>query len=141
MQLKKPIAMNVYDAAKERIAYTFDHFEKIFVSFSGGKDSTAMLHLVMEEAQKRNRKVGCMLIDFEAQYKHTADHAREMFDRCAEWLDVHWICLPIKLRNAVSNFEPSWCEWDPERRADWVREMPEGVISDTGFFPFFESRM
>jgi predicted phosphoadenosine phosphosulfate sulfurtransferase len=143
MQLKKPRNQNVYEAAKERIAYTFDHFEKIFVSFSGGKDSTAMLHLVMEEAQKRNRKVGCMLIDFEAQYKHTADHAREMFERYAQWLDIHWICLPIKLRNAVSNYQPSWTCWDPERKADWVRELPDhpNVVSDPAFYPFFVHRL
>jgi len=143
MQLKRPIDKTVYAAAKERIAYTFDNFERIFVSFSGGKDSTAMLHLVMEEAQARGRKVGCMLIDFEAQYKHTSDHAKELFERYAEWLEVYWICLPIKLRNAVSTYSPTWTCWDPERKADWVRELPDHpcVISDVGFFPFFVPRL
>lgn len=38
--------LNVLDAARKRIAYIFDHVEKLYVSFSGGKDSTVMLHLV-----------------------------------------------------------------------------------------------
>jgi len=66
-----------------------------------------------------------------------------MFERYAQWLDVHWICLPIKLRNAVSNYQPSWTCWDPERRQDWVRELPDhpGVISDTTHYPFFVPRL
>ena len=63
--MKKIINMNVYEASKERIAYTFDNFEKIIVSFSAGKDSTCMLHMVCDEARRRNRKVAVMLIDLE----------------------------------------------------------------------------
>ena len=50
------IDKTVLEAAKDRIKYTFDNFKKIYVSFSAGKDSTVMLHLVMDEAKKRNRK-------------------------------------------------------------------------------------
>lgn len=143
MELKRPIGKSVLTAAKERISYTFDHFEKIMVSFSGGKDSSVMFHLVMEEALLRNRKVGVMLIDFEAQYEATAAHAKEMFEMYANHIDLHWICLPIKLRNAVSTYQPSWTCWDPEKKDDWVRDMPkhEGVVSDPDFYPFFVPRL
>lgn len=139
MELKRPLAKNVLTAAKERISYAFDHFEKLMVSFSGGKDSTVMFHLVMDEAIARNRKVGVMLIDFEAQYQHTSDHAMEMFDKYKDYIDLHWICLPIKLRNAVSNYQPTWMTWDQDRKEDWVREMPKhpGVVSDINRYPFF----
>lgn len=139
MQLKKPSQKNVLTAAKERIAYTFDNFEKIMVSFSGGKDSSVMFHLVMEEAVQRNRKVCVMLIDFEAQYKATADHAKEIFERYKDNIELHWICLPIKLRNAVSTYQPSWTCWDKSAKDGWVREMPDypGVVSDENFYPFF----
>lgn len=143
MELKRYLDIDVLTATRQRIAYTFDHFENIFISFSGGKDSSVMFHLVMDEAIKRGRRVGVMLIDFEAQYTRTSDHAEEMFARYADNIDVHWICLPIKLRNASSNFEPVWTCWDPERKADWVRPMPkrDGVISDPEFFPWFQPRM
>lgn len=141
--IKKPIGVDVLTAARDRIRYTFDHFEAVYVSFSAGKDSSVMLHLVMEEAIKRRRTVGVLLIDLEAQYQLTIKHAEEMFRLYADHIDPYWVCLPIKLRNAVSNYEPVWCAWDPERKQDWVRPMPEGlgVISDPSFFDFFEPRM
>lgn len=141
--IKKRIGISVLEAARDRVRYTFDHFEAIYVSFSAGKDSSVMMHLVMDEAIKRKRKVGILLIDLEAQYSLTIKHAEEMFKMYADHIDLYWVCLPIKLRNAVSNYEPVWCAWDPDRREDWVRPMPKGlgVISDPAFFDFFEPRM
>lgn len=139
MELKRYTNKNVLTAAKERISYTFDNFEKIMVSFSGGKDSSVMLHLVMEEAILRNRKVGVMLIDFEAQYQNTMQHAEEMFDQYADYIDLHWVCLPIKLRNAVSNYQPVWTCWDKDKEQDWVRPMPKhkGVVNMSNPYPWF----
>lgn len=140
---KVPLGIDVLTAARDRISYVFDHFERIYVSFSAGKDSSVMFHLVMDEAIKRARKVGVLFIDLEAQYDLTIKHAEQMFDMYAQHIELHWVCLPIKLRNSVSNYEPVWCAWDPERREDWVRPMPKrlGVISDPAHFDFFEPRM
>ncbi len=115
------LGLNVYEAAKERIKYTFDKFKKISVSFSAGKDSTVMLHMVMDEAIERNQKVGVLLIDLEGQYKLTIDHAKECFKMYEDYIDLYWVCLPIHLRNAVSNFEPFWKCWDSEVKKDWIR--------------------
>jgi predicted phosphoadenosine phosphosulfate sulfurtransferase len=141
--LKKYKEQNVFDAAIERIAYTFDNFEKVYVSFSGGKDSTVMLHMVMREAIRRKRKVGVLIIDLEAQYKVTMEHVAMMLDVYAQHIEPYWVCLPMLLRNAVTQFEPRWCCWDPEAKDYWVREFPQepGVISDPAFFPFFRSHM
>lgn len=141
--LKRYLEMDVLEAARQRVRYTFDHFEKIYVSFSAGKDSSVMLHLVMEEAIKRGRKVGVLLIDLEAQYKLTIRHAEAMFALYEKHIEVYWVCLPIKLRNSVSNYEPVWCAWQPEKRAEWVREMPghPNVISDPAYFDFFQPWM
>jgi predicted phosphoadenosine phosphosulfate sulfurtransferase len=135
--------LNVLKAARERISFTFDNFERIYVSFSAGKDSTVMLHLVMEEARKRQRKVGVMLVDLEAQYKMTMDHASRCFEAYADVAESYWVCLPLSLRNAVSNYEPRWLAWDPTVRTNWVREFPEtpGLVRDPEFFPFFQSGM
>lgn len=143
MSTKKPIGVNVLDAARARIRYAFDHFEALYVSFSAGKDSSVMLHLVMEEAKRRNRKVGVLLIDLEAQYSLTIKHAEDMFRMYEDHMDLYWVCLPLKLRNAVSNYQPVWCAWDADRKDDWVRPMPKGkgVISDCSYFDFFEPKM
>lgn len=132
---------NVLDAARDRISYVFDEFERVYVSFSGGKDSTAMLHLVMEEAKKRKRTVGVLLIDLEAQYTATMRHVEDMLALYREHSEVFWVCLPMLLRNAVTQFEPRWCCWEPEAKELWVREIPEGAISDPAHFPFFSPRM
>ena len=49
---------NVYDAALDRINYLYDRFDNIIVSFSGGKDSTALLNITLEVARKRNSAAG-----------------------------------------------------------------------------------
>ena len=50
---KRPLDMDVLTAARQRISWTFDHFPRVYVSFSAGKDSTVMLHLVADEARAR----------------------------------------------------------------------------------------
>ena len=134
---------NVLDAAKERINYVFDNFKKITISFSGGKDSTVMLHLVMDEAIKRNKKVGLLFIDLEGQYRLTIDHIIECYKLYADYIEPYWVCLPIHLRNAVSVYETFWMCWDADKKDSWVREMPKeiNVIKDYEYFDFFHAGM
>lgn len=132
---------NVLEASQERIQLIFDNFEKIVLSFSGGKDSSTMFHLVAEESRKRGRKIGVMLVDLEAQYKLTIEHVAEMFERYSDCIEPYWVCLPMSLRNSSSNFEPRWICWDPDKKQAWVREMPENCISDENYFPFFQRGM
>ncbi len=141
--LKKYLSKNVYDSACERVAYAFDNFKKVYVSFSGGKDSTVMFHLAAREARRRNRKLGVLVIDLEAQYSATIEHIEEMVETYKDCVELHWVCLPLLLRNAVSNFEPRWCCWDPEAKEIWVRDFPKnkGVIKDVNYFPFFQPKM
>lgn len=138
---KKYLGINVLEAAKKRVELVFDNFPKIYVSFSGGKDSTAMLHLVMDEAIRRRRKVGLLFVDFEAQYKLTIDHIAECFELYLDHIEPFWVSLPIHLRNAVSQFETHWICWEPGRESDWVRNPPNVAISDDGFFPFYRHAM
>lgn len=139
--IKKKIGINVLEAAQNRINYSFIHFEKIYISFSGGKDSSVLFHLVMQEAIKRNKRVGVLFIDLEAQYKLTIKHVKDMIEMYKDYIDLYWVCLPIKLRNAVSNYDPVWCAWDPKCKESWVREMPQNAISDIKYFDFFEPNM
>lgn len=134
---KTPLGMDVLTAARERISWTFDNFERVYVSFSAGKDSTAMLHLVEEEARSRGRRFGLLLVDLEGQYRATIDHAEEMFARLEDISDQFWVCLPIALRNAVSVYQPKWQCWDPDRKDAWIRPLPARAVADPAAFPFF----
>lgn len=134
---KRGLGKDVLTAARERIAWTFDSFPKVCVSFSGGKDSTAMTHLVLEEAQRRGRKVGLLFIDWEAQYRLTIDHVAEVFELYRESIDPYWISVPLVTTNAVSMVEPEWKCWDPKKRELWVRQPPDIAITDGTIFPFW----
>lgn len=121
---KRYIGVDVLTAARERIRKTFDQTERAYIAFSGGKDSSVLFHLVMNEAIRRNRRVAVMYIDMEAQYADTIKHVREMFDMYADHIEPHWICVPMRLRNALTNYEPQWLAWDPSRERDWIRTKP-----------------
>ena len=141
MGIKNYSDKNVFDATKERISLIFDSFEKIYVSFSAGKDSTVMLHMVADEAIKRNRRFAILLIDMEAQYKHTIQHGLNCVEAYKSIADIFWVSLPLSLRNAVSNYEPKWLCWEDNARDLWVREKPDIAIKDTSYFDFFVSGM
>lgn len=140
MHIKKYQEQNVLNATRERIEIIFDSFKKICISFSGGKDSTVMMHLMMEEAIKRDRVVAILIIDLEAQYKDTINHLLNMVNLYKDYIDLHWACLPMALRNAVSNYEPQWCCWDENRKNDWVRQKPE-FAKGVNDYPFYIPKM
>lgn len=132
---------NVLSEAKDRIAKTFESFERVYVSFSAGKDSTVMLGLVAEHARSIGRRFGLLLVDLEGQYKMTIDHALRTFESLKDCTDQYWVCLPIHLRNAVSVYEPFWVCWEKDKKDIWVRDIPSIAISDEAFFPFFRHGM
>lgn len=134
MQTKHYLPANVLEAAKQRVSWTFDNFEHIALSFSGGKDSTVMFHLTANEARVRNRKFAVMIVDLEAQYNATIEHIEAMVSEYADCIELHWCCLPISLSNAVSNFEPRWKAWDEDKKELWVRDKPKQAVTN---YPFF----
>lgn len=134
---KKQQHITVLDAAIDRISWTFDNFQAVYLSFSGGKDSTVMLHLAADEARKRGRRFGLLFVDLEGQYRLTIEHIRLCVEMYRDVCDVYWVCLPIHLRNAVSVFETHWVCWDEAKREAWIRNPPDDAVTDEEFFPFF----
>lgn len=140
---KKGLGIDVRTAAQRRIRRVFDDFPNVYVSFSGGKDSGVLLDLASQEARRRGRSLGVLIVDLEAQYAHTIDYLRTMLDRHADVLEPYWVALPLSLRNAVSHLQPTWTCWGPDQAPWWVRDLPDhpSVIADEDFFDFFEPGM
>lgn len=138
---KRKLGIDVLSAAQERISWAFDRCERVYLSFSGGKDSAVMLHLVMAEAKKRNRKVGLFFIDWECQITLTVDFVRQMYLDYAEWIEPYWVALPVKTWNACSQIEPEWTAWDNAKKDLWARQPDPMSITDPSVFPFYYEGM
>lgn len=142
MSTKRYKDINVYDAARERFRMVFREFDRVCVSFSNGKDSGVMLNMAIDAAREAGKlPVHAMYIDMEAQYRHAIEFTHRMFSR--EEVVGYWVCLPIHLRNAVSQFKPYWLCWDKDKQDAWVRDYPDSeyVVKDEDFFPFFRHGM
>lgn len=132
--------VNVLEAAQSRINWIFDTFSKVCLSFSGGKDSTVLFHLLADEARRRRRKFGVLFIDWEVQFQATIQHVsnmKETYRDCVE--QFYWIAVPLTTESGVSQLQPTWTAWEPGKT--WVRQPPETAITDTSRFPFYKAGM
>jgi len=132
---KAEIATDVYTAALERIERAYDLFDNIAVAFSGGKDSTAVLNIVLEIARRRGRlPVDTVFYDEECCSPETIDYVRRV--AASPEVKLEWLCLPVMHRNACSTKSPYWYPWDSTCPELWVRELPpEGITQYPGFTP------
>lgn len=139
--VKRGLGINVLEAAEARLRRVFDDFPRVYLSFSGGKDSAVMMHLACQEARRRGRRIGVLFVDLEAQYKMTIDHVEEMFALYSDVVVPYWLALPLNLRNAVSQYEPQWRCWDAAKKGAWVREPHYSSITDGDRYPWFFAGM
>ena len=142
MSTKQYLDVDVYEAARERYRMIYREFDRVCVSFSNGKDSGILLNMAIDAAREAGKlPVHVLYIDMEAQYRQAIEFTHRMFSRpeVVGW----WVCLPIHLRNAVSQFMPYWVCWDRDKQDAWVREYPINphVITDEKYFPFFYKGM
>jgi predicted phosphoadenosine phosphosulfate sulfurtransferase len=139
-------SMNVYDAANERIKFIFDNFPKIYVSFSGGKDSGCMVNLMVDYMRKNGitKKIGLMIMDNEANYEDSLKFMHEIIQANLDLLDVYWCCMPISLPCSVSQYAVDWQCWGEGDKDRWIRPMPENdyiVNINNHEFDFFWENM
>lgn len=138
--------INVYDASMNRIEFIFNHFEKIYVSFSGGKDSGVLLNLCIDYMRANNirKKIGVMILDNEANYEYSLDFMHRIIRANLDLLDVYWCCLPITLPCTVSSYATEWQCWGRRDEKRWIRPMPKDdyiVNYDNHKFDFFKEDM
>lgn len=135
---KRYTDQSVYDAALDRIRYCYKRFDHVVVSFSAGKDSTAVLNLAIEVAREIGRlPVHAIFVDEEAIHPPTIEYAERVRNNPDVRLD--WYCLPVKHRNACSNEQPFWYCWHPDEQHLWVRQLPVCGITHHPEFRFGDS--
>lgn len=124
--LKKYQDKTVLEAARDRLRCVFEEFDQIYLSVSAGKDSSVMMQLAAEIARETNSEFDVLFVDLEAQYKATIEHFEELLELCDDVIGTtYWVCLPLSLRNAVSQIQPKWTCWGKEAKDKWVRDTPD----------------
>lgn len=112
---------NVKDVAEKRISYIFDEFENIVVSISGGKDSTVLCWMALQEAKRRNRKIGIFFLDEEVVYQSTIEQVTWLMNLYPENTVRIWFQFPFKLTNATSLIDSQLICWEPGKHEIWMR--------------------
>ncbi len=110
--------LSVLEAARKRISFLFDEYDNIQLSFSGGKDSTVLFHLLRHEAQKRNRKFILYFQDQEAEYQATVDFVEWCMNQ-KEIIPL-WYQVPIFMTNAASHEQLFLWAWGENE--EWIRK-------------------
>lgn len=118
--------VDVYDAAYDRIDFIFKNFERVYLSFSGGKDSGVMLNMCIDYMREHGikEKLGVQIMDNEANYSYSLEFMHRIIRENLDILDVYWCCLPITLPCTVSSYELDWQCWGVEDEDRWVRPRP-----------------
>lgn len=127
----------VLDKARERLDTIWDEYNQQWVSFSGGKDSGAVLQISFD-AWRRNgpftdengeqRPINIIHFDDEFCYPETAEYIRRVIEQNPERVHFWWFALPIKYSLGVASHEDYdkeyWQPWNPDREGEWIREHP-----------------
>lgn len=122
------INKDVLTAARERMSYIFNEFENIIVSGSGGKDSTALAHLALQEANRRGRKVGVFFLDEEVVYDSTIKQVDYLMSMHPENTTRLWLQVEFNLTNATSYQDAYLRCWEAGKHKIWMRsKRPDGI--------------
>lgn len=127
--------MNVYEAAQRRLKIIFEEFDNICVSFSGGKDSGALLNLCIDYIRKNlpGRKLSVLHLDYEAQYKLTTEYVNDTLSQNKDILDVYRCCVPFKVTTCTSMHQNYWRPWEEDKKDIWVSQLPKNCYTRDDF--------
>ena len=130
---KQLLDTDVYTLALERIGRYYDLFNRVAVSFSGGKDSTVVLMLTLQVAEARNRlPLDVVFWDEEAVPNETVEYVERV--RQMDGVSLRWYCLPVQHRNGCSRQSPYWYLWNSDCPERWCRALPEHGITELANF-------
>ena len=125
--------MDVVEAAKRRIVNVFSNGIPVYMSFSAGKDSLCMSHLVYEKIRTGEidpKLLTVIFIDEEALYDSMEQMALRWRKRfISVGAEFRWYCLPVKqvsILHQLQNDE-AWITWEPGKT--WVRDPPPFAIT------------
>ena len=126
--------MDVVTAAHIRIENVFSNGLKVYMSFSGGKDSLVMADIVLKLINNREinpKLLTVLFIDEEAMYESAIE---KVFEWRKKFLlagaTFSWYCIEVKHFSAYNQLtsDESYTCWDHTKQDAWVRRPPPFAI-------------
>lgn len=132
--LRGKASFNVVEAAEKRIENACSNGVPVYVSFSGGKDSLVMVHIIeklVREGRIDPSLLYVMFIDEEAIFPCVERVVRQWREKLLEMgVKFYWYCLEVRHFNCFNQLEndESFICWDRYKRDVWVRRPPEFAV-------------
>lgn len=144
MLVERELTVDVVEAARRRIVNIFSNGLRVYMSFSGGKDSLCLAHLVTTLAEQGRidiTRLTVQFIDEEAIFpcvERIVLAWRERFLHMGAGFD--WYCLEVRHYSCLNQLEndESYICWDRYKRHVWIREPPPFALRS---HPFFRPRL
>jgi predicted phosphoadenosine phosphosulfate sulfurtransferase len=135
MVIKREGTRLVLEAAKQRIINAFSNGKKIYISFSGGKDSLCVLDLTLRLAFQGKIDASKMVVEFideEAIFSCIEKTIHEWRKKVLiAGGQFNWFCLEVKHFCCFNNLEQdeTFICWDSAKQDVWIRKPPSFAIT------------
>ena len=139
---KKEGSMDVVQAARLRIRNVFSNGVPVYMSFSAGKDSLCMSHLVYDQIRQGRIDASQLIvvfIDEEALYPSMEAMTMRWRKRfLSVGAQFRWYCLPLKQISVLRQLQnsESWITWEPGKEDCWVRTPPPWAIRSCPYLEY-----
>ncbi len=123
---------NVYEAALDRIDKIYNSHDEVWVSFSGGKDSLAMLKLVEEYFEKEGYtdKINVIFRDEETINTSVREFVLTFVDNPK--YNFKYYATQLESEIYILGEKKKYIQWDENR--DWVVPKPDCAITLKGVY-------
>jgi predicted phosphoadenosine phosphosulfate sulfurtransferase len=136
MVIKREGNRTVLAAAQKRIINAFSNGKKVYVSFSGGKDSLCLLSVILNLAAEGKIDPFLLIVEFideEAIFECIEKTVHEWRKKTlAAGGQFNWFCLEVKHFSCFNYLEESetFICWDSSRKDVWIRQPPSFAIRE-----------